>query len=144
MCYVLYVVFWAFITNCENQELIWLNFHNFPHFIKILNSKWNAIIGTKLVQPTIPCRVCFWPTIKERLLTPDVGYVFWKRVYLEKHTLKIERLLVFAVLPWYKSQTSLMKPHKTKKSINDHASFQNNKMNTCTALKLKNTKRWSL
>ena len=65
----LYVVFWAFVMNCENLEFIWLKFHKFPNFNNIINSKWNGIDGEKLVRPAIPCRVCFWPTTKERLPT---------------------------------------------------------------------------
>jgi len=68
---VLYVAFWAFVMNCENQELIWLKFHKCARFN---NSKGHGIVGGKLVQPAIPCRVCFWPATRERLPTPVVEH----------------------------------------------------------------------
>jgi len=67
---VLYVAFWAFVTKCENQELIWfVTFHKSPRFS---NSKGNGIVGRRLVAPPIPCRVCFWLATRERLPTPRI------------------------------------------------------------------------
>jgi len=71
---VLYVVFWAFVMNYENQELIWLHFHKFRSFNDIINSQWNGLVGDKSVRPAIPCRVCFWPATRERLPTPGLGH----------------------------------------------------------------------
>ena len=56
--------------NCENQEWIQLKFHKFSSFIYLTNSKWNGIVGGKLVRPGIPSRVCFWPANRDRLPTP--------------------------------------------------------------------------
>jgi len=66
---VLYEAFWAFVTNCENQKLIWLKFHKFPTFN---NSNGNGIVAGNLLLPAIPCRVCFWPATGERLPAPDL------------------------------------------------------------------------
>jgi len=38
---VLYDIFWAFVMNCENQELIWLKFSS---FINIVYSKMNKLV----------------------------------------------------------------------------------------------------
>ena len=67
---VLNGVFWSFVMNSEDQELIWLKFYKFPNFINIIISRECGIIGGKLVGPAIPCTVCFWLASKERLPTP--------------------------------------------------------------------------
>ena len=67
---VMYVTLWAFVMNCENQELIWLKF---PRFIHSINGKGNVIICGNLARPALPCRVCFWPATRERFPTPDLG-----------------------------------------------------------------------
>ena len=69
---VLYIAFWAFVMNCENQELIWLKFPKFPSFINSINSKGNIIVDGKLVRSAIPGRVCFWHATRETLQTPDL------------------------------------------------------------------------
>ena len=68
----LYIVFSTFVTNSENQELIWLKLHNLPSFSNIINSEGNGIVGGKLVRPARPCKVCFWPATREGLATPDL------------------------------------------------------------------------
>jgi len=65
----LYVLFGAFVMNCDDQEYIWLKFYKFPGFDNIMNCKGNGIVDGKLERPTIPCRGCFWPTTRERLPT---------------------------------------------------------------------------
>jgi len=44
---VLYVVFWvlAMVMNFEDQKLILSQFHKFPSFINIINSKGNGTVG---------------------------------------------------------------------------------------------------
>jgi len=49
-----------------------MQFHKYPSFINIINSKMNGIIGEKLVRPAIPCRVCVWPATRERLPIPEL------------------------------------------------------------------------
>jgi len=66
---VLYVVFCAFVMNCENQELIWFKFHNCNN---ISNSEGNGIVDGKPVGPVRLCIVCFSPATGERLPTPVV------------------------------------------------------------------------
>ena len=56
---VLYVVFPTFVTNSENQELIWLKLHKLPSISNFINSEGNGIVGRKLVRPARPCRVIF-------------------------------------------------------------------------------------
>jgi len=58
-------MFWALVVNCENQELISLEFNKFPSIINIMYSKMNGISVGKLVRPVISCRVCFWPATKK-------------------------------------------------------------------------------
>jgi len=42
----------TFVTNSENQELIWLKLHNLPSCISnFINSEGNGIVGRKLVRP---------------------------------------------------------------------------------------------
>jgi len=52
----------------------------------MINSKGNAIVNGKLVQPAIFCRVSVWPATQERLLTPALNCIsiqkfgnFWKK-----------------------------------------------------------------
>jgi len=58
---------------CEHREFIWLYFHKFPSFNNIINSKGSRIVGEKLVRRAIPCRLCFWPAVRERLPTPALN-----------------------------------------------------------------------
>ena len=75
---MVYVTFWAFVTNCENHKLIWIKLHEFPRFS---NSKGNGIVDGKLTRPAIPCRVCFWPTTWETLPTPELSDTLsWEHV----------------------------------------------------------------
>jgi len=41
--------------------------HKFPSFHNI-NSKGNGIVGEKLVRPTVPCRACFWPATRGKVV----------------------------------------------------------------------------
>jgi len=41
--------------------------HKFPSFDNI-NSKGNGIVGGKLVWPTLPCRACFWPATRGKVV----------------------------------------------------------------------------
>jgi len=49
-----------------------------------MNSEGNGIMGGKLVRPTRPCRVCYWPASGESLLTPDLAVWFQGQVKLIK------------------------------------------------------------
>jgi len=49
----------TFVTNRENQELIWLKVHNLPSISSFTNNEGNGIVGRKLVRPARPCRVIY-------------------------------------------------------------------------------------
>jgi len=49
----------TFVTNSENQELMWLKLHNLPSISNFINSEGNGIVGRKLVRPARPCRVIY-------------------------------------------------------------------------------------
>jgi len=77
----------AFVMNCENQELILLKFRSFNN---ILNSKGNGIVSGKLVQPIRHCRVCVWPTTRERLPTPELDCRFCGNLSLETRYVQVQ------------------------------------------------------
>jgi len=52
-----------------------LKFPKFPSFDNIINSRGNELVSGNLVQPTMPCRVCFWPATRERLPSPGLDLV---------------------------------------------------------------------
>ena len=52
----------TFVTNSENQELIWLKLHNLPSISNFINSEGNGIVGRKSVRPARSCRVTYTHT----------------------------------------------------------------------------------
>jgi len=84
--------------NCENQ-LILLKFHKFPSFISMTNSRWNGLVGGKLVRPPF-LAVCFRPATRERLPNPVLEHSIqdlngWERSASEH---PVELMLLSAAL----------------------------------------------
>ena len=98
-------------TRCHildfHYELLTSRVNLVESFINTINSKMNKIVGVKLLRPTIPCRVCFWPvtwTKLSRIVVFAISVANWY-TYIHIHCIPYKfgvfsKRLVYEFLIW--------------------------------------------